>query len=188
MIAKLLKFVLVVFSLVVLVGCASQPVVQAPAIAPITTPVPSIDVPTSVPPTDAPIPVSPTATFSPEIQATKAEDVTGVWAITLKDIGGPIPANFTFNNDGTFSIITTGSEYGGATVSDGSFWFENDAVSFETDACQNVQGEVFHCVFSYQLFVAFQDGKPARLHMVAVDDPGVGKKSLDGKTFSPAEP
>jgi hypothetical protein len=188
MIAKFLKFVLVVFSLVVLVGCAPQPVVQAPAVAPTTISVPLTEMPTSVPPTDTPIPALPTATFTPEVQASKVEDVAGVWAITLKDIGGPIPANFTLNQDGTFSIITTGPEYGGATVAEGPFWFENDVASFETNACQNAQGEVFHCVFSYQLFVAFQDGKPARLHMVVVDDPGVGKRSLDGKTFSPAEP
>jgi hypothetical protein len=141
-----------------------------------------------VPPTDTLIPASPTATFTPEVQASKVEDVAGVWAITLKDIGGPIPANFSLNQDGTFSVITTGPEYGGATVVAGPFWFENDIAMFETDGCQNSQGEVFHCIFSYKLFVAYQDGKPVRLHMVVVDDPGTGKKSLDGRTFSLAEP
>jgi hypothetical protein len=188
MIAKLLKFVLFVLSLLVLVGCASGPVVQAPAVVPTTNSAPPTNMPTSVPPTDTPIPLPPPATFTPETQATKVEDVAGVWAITLKDIGGSIPANFTLNLDGTYSIITTGPEYGGATVADGSFWFENNVAKFETDSCQNFQGEVFHCISSYKLFAAYQDGKPARLHMVLVDDPGVGKKSLDGKTFSPAEP
>jgi hypothetical protein len=188
MIANGLKIVLVAFSLIILLGCAPQSVVQPPPAAPTTSTIPPANEPTVAPPTETPIPAPATATFSPEIQATTVENVAGVWAIVLKDNVDRVPANFTLSEDGTFSIITTGPQYGGATVAQGPFWFEDDIAKFETDSCQNSQGEVFHCIFSYQLFVSYQDGKPVRLHMVLVDDPGVGKKSLDGKTFVLAEP
>lgn len=52
------------------------------------------------------------------------------------------------------------------------------------------EGERFRCIASYRVFVAMEDGRPVLLRMVAIDDPGTPdrKRTLDGKTFTQAEP
>jgi hypothetical protein len=94
------------------------------------------------------------------------------------------------SEDGSYAIDAVGGYHKGMHIEEGSFRFEDGAMKLETDMCQNSKGEWFHCIASYQVFVALQHGKPVRLRMVAIDDPGTTdrRNSLNGKTFAPAEP
>ena len=113
-----------------------------------------------------------------------------MWAIRLAGGGENDPAHFTLAEDGSYAIDAVGGYHKGMHFEDGKYWFEGGAMKLETNMCQGSDGEWFHCIATYQVFVAVEGGKPVRLRMVAVDDPGTTdrKNSLNGKTFAPAEP
>jgi len=182
MITKQLKFVLVVFSLVALVGCAPQPVVQAPAVAPTTTSVPPpTKEPTSVPPTNTPI-VTPTTQIGPETQVDKIEDIVGTWEMRLLDNSGT--ANFEIRADGTYTIVGVSGDATGATLGDATYRFEDGQLILETksNCILDLQGNMAPCVGIYNAYIAKQGDKPAYLKLSVVDDPDFGrKKTLNNK-------
>jgi hypothetical protein len=184
MIAKQLKFVLVAFSLVVLVGCAPQPVVQTPAVAPTSvqsTPVPPTQEPTAIPPTNAPA-VTPTTQIGPETQVYKIEDIVGIWELKLVDNAGT--ANFEIRADGTYTIVGVSGDAAGATLSDATLRFEDGQLILEinSDCIIDLQGNQAPCVGIYQAYIAKQGDKPAYLKLSVVDDPAFDrKKTLNNK-------
>jgi len=182
----------VLAAMVLLLGaCAPSPVAQpevptptSPAQAATETLPPATQAPTEGP-TETAIPEP---ELGPEEPALAIEQVAGQWAIRFMGGGGGDAGMLTLAEDSTFSMDATAGEYAGMNLGYGTYQFEGDALLLESDACLNPGPTdiFFTCTGAYHAFVSMADGKPARLRLVAVDDPFVDrKKTLDEKTFKP---
>ena len=182
----------VLAALVLLLGaCAPTPVAEseppAPTLlpqAPTETVPPATQLPTAAP-TETAIPEP---ELGPEEPALSIEQVTGMWAMRFMGGGGGDAGVFTLAEDGAFSMDAVAGDHAGMNLGYGTFRFEGDVLLLESDACLNPgPTDVFYaCTATYHTFVSLADGMPARLRLIAIDDPFVDrKKSLDEKTFLP---
>ena len=182
----------VLAALVFLLGaCAPSPVAQPEA----PTPTPPAQAatetlpPATQPPTEAPTETAiPEPELGPEEPALSIEQVAGKWAMRFMGGGGGDAGVLTLAEDGTFSMDATGGEHAGMNLGYGTFRFEGDVLLLESEACLNLGPTdiFFTCTGIYQAFVSMAEGNPARLRLVAVDDPFADrKKSLDEKSFKP---
>lgn len=182
----------VLAAMVLLLGaCAPSPVAQPEAPTP-TQPAQTATE-TLPPPTQAPTEV-PTETaipgpeLGPEEPALAIEQVAGKWAIRFMGGGGGDAGMLTLAEDSTFSMDATAGEHAGMNLGYGTFHFEGDTLLLESDACLIIgpTDQWYTCTGTYHAFVSMADGKPARLRLVAVDDPFVDRrKTLDGRAFKP---
>ena len=132
--------------------------------------------------------VEPTATYTPETQASKTEDVVGVWLVKyLLDNAGS--AHLEFTEEGTYSVVGVSGDANGATIDTGKFWFEDAQLVLDNGGCFNVRGELIKCVAIYQVYVTRQGDKPVQLRLAVVDDPATDRRrTFDGKTLPLAQP
>jgi hypothetical protein len=133
----------------------------------------------------SPTPV-PTPTVVPEVLASKAEDVVGVW---LLDAGSEGEYHLEYTKEGTYSTTAVSGPYKGATFDAGKFWFEGTQLKFESSGgCLTAQGETKPCIGTYQVYVTKQGDKPA-LRFVVVEDQFADRKSvLHNRKWSLVEP
>ena len=132
-------------------------------------------------PTPAP-PAKPTVALAPEVPATKAEDVIGVWLVKLIDNSGE--AHLEFTAKGTYTIVGVSGDAQGAPIDTGKFKVEAGQLRFEPDGgCVDVQGKsVSPCIGIYQVYVAKQGDKSALLRFVAVEDKANDRKRTFDKS------
>jgi hypothetical protein len=161
-----------------------QPTIQT--MAPMA-PTPGSDLPagqsTSAPPTTA-APVEPTATYSPEIVATKPEDIAGVWLVKrfvalLSNV--VYAADLTFRADGTVSFDDIDS---GTHIFSGILRFADGQVTIESEECWDAATGVFYqCSMSFINYSESQSGIPVRIRFESVGGKGVFIDNLDGKAL-----
>jgi hypothetical protein len=141
-------------------------------------------------PTSAPTPMlKPTVALSPEVLASKAEDIVGVWLVKLLDNAGN--GHLEFTAKGAYTIVGVSGAAQGAPIDTGKFKVEGGQLRFEPDGgCVDVQGNsVTPCIGIYQVYVAKQGDKPALLRFVAVEDKASDRKrTFDKKTLALVEP
>jgi ketosteroid isomerase-like protein len=121
----------------------------------------------------------PTAALSPEVLATKAEDVIGVWYAKLRDLmGSTTEAHLEFTAKGTYTIIGISGDAKGVPIDHGKFKIEGGQLKFESDGgCVDVQGKsIIPCIGVYQIYVAKQGDKPVLLRFVVVEDKAPDRK------------
>jgi hypothetical protein len=125
----------------------------------------------------SPTPV-PTPTVVPEVLASKAEDVVGVW---LLDAGSEGEYHLEYTKEGTYSTTAVSGPVKGATFDAGKFWFEGTQLKFESSessgGCLTQQGETKPCIGTYQVYVTQQGDKPT-LRFVAVEDQFFNRKDM----------
>jgi hypothetical protein len=133
----------------------------------------------------SPTPV-PTPTVVPEVLASKAEDVVGVWFL---DGGSEGEFHLEYTKEGTYSLTAVSGSVKGGTFDAGKFWFEGTQLKFEsTEDCLTAQGETKPCIGTYQVYVTKQGDKPA-LRFVAVEDQFFSRKdALRYRKWSLVEP
>jgi hypothetical protein len=175
---------------ILLTGCG--PGTTTPLAA--TDPMPPTSTPTTAPPApsetatvSAPAEeptVDPTATFSPEIVATKPEDIAGVWLVkNFVGQGGMVrfPADLTFREDGTFSFDEIDDPmhiFGGTLV------FAEGKVTFDSENCYDEAKALFyHCTMTFTIFSTMQADKPVRIRLEADRNTGVFIVNLKGKNL-----
>jgi hypothetical protein len=131
-----------------------------------------------------PTPV-PTPTVVPEVLASKAEDVVGVW---LLDAGSEGEYHLEYTKEGTYSTTAVSGPVKGATFDTGKFWFEGTQLKLEsTGGCFTMQGTK-PCIGIYQVYVTKKGDKPA-LKFVVVEDPFYDRRAdMHKKTWSFVKP
>jgi hypothetical protein len=125
------------------------------------------------PPTPAP-----TATVAPEVLASKAEDVIGVWL--GRHYHSDIEIHVEYTKEGTFRRMVV-SEIDKNRLSDqGKFWLEGTQLKLESAGgrCLTQKGEALTCIGTYQVYVTKEGDKPVKLRFVAVED-----KDYDRRIF-----
>ena len=125
----------------------------------------------------------PAAPLEPEVLASKAGDVIGVWSMRL--IQGAGMAHFEFKPDGTYSIVGVSGEAAGVPIDSGKYEIKDNQLKLLDADCTTVKGDVIPCVPIYQVYVTRQGGKPVVLRFVAVDDQGFDRKqTLDKRKLT----
>jgi hypothetical protein len=172
-------------------ACASAPVAptEPPTARPTVAATEALPPTATQAPTKAPTQV-PTAApeLGPEEPATSIEQVAGLWGMRLAGGGGGDPAVLTLGEDGMYSMDGVGGDHDGMNLGNGPYRFEGDVFMMDSNSClkPGPTDVFFECTGSYKLLVAMADGKPGKLHFVAIDDPFLDRKnSLDGKTMGP---
>jgi hypothetical protein len=141
-------------------------------------------------PTSAPTPTSkPTVALSPEVLASKAEDLIGVWLVNL--IQGAGKGHLEFTAKGTYTASGVSGAAKGSVIDAGKFKVEGGQLKLEPDGgCLDVQGHsITPCIGVYQVYVRKQGDQPAQLRFVAVDDNSWDRKqTLHNRTLTLVEP
>jgi hypothetical protein len=145
-----------------------------------TIPVPTQAPPTQAPPTQAPstdIPtVEPTATFEPEVQVTRSEEILGAWKGNSQPVN--IPFQLIFQENGLYSVKVTEGQYKGTTIDSGKYLFDGSNLNLQTSTkCENLQGDTFDCIGVYEVYITNQAGKPVQLRLIPIDDKYAGRKN-----------
>ena len=84
---------------------------------------------------------TPTATVAPEVLASKARDVIGVWLGIFEGL----KRHLEFMKEGTFRRVEVS---GGTKTDEGEFWFAGTQLKLESAGgrCETMQGEVITCL------------------------------------------
>jgi hypothetical protein len=133
-------------------------------------------------------PTQPPPTPAPEILATKAEDIVGLWQ--GKTCLGHI-THTEYTKEGTFCVTVVNGDAKGMKSDQGKFWFEGSQLKLESEGgtCLTAQGETITCIGTYQVYVTKQADKPVKLKFVAVDDQYTTRRSTThNRTFPLVEP
>lgn len=132
----------------------------------------------SVPPTQPP----PTPT--PEVLASKVEDVVGLW-LGKTCLGHRTHTEYT--QEGTFCVTVVSGDAKGMRSDQGKFWFEGTQLKIESEGglCLTAQGEMIACIGTYQVYVTKEGEKPVKLKFVALDDQYTARKSTMHNTIFP---
>lgn len=157
-----------VFCFIALVACAA-PAPTATPIPPAPTPVPAKL--TLVPPTVA-----------PEVPATKAEDVLGVWLVIFSpsDRFASAETQWEHTADGDrIATFISGTMKG--VKSTAKYWFEGGL--YKTQYAQSTGEPNSTVLGTYQVYVTKQGGKVIQLRFVVVDDGYVQR--VDRITYKP---
>jgi hypothetical protein len=191
-------FPAILFSLFI-AGCGPR---AAPALAtqnelpPTTNPPSTALLPTS-PATEMPPslvvattpPSEPTATYSPEIVATKPEEIAGIWLVkNFVGQGGMVrfPADLTFRQDGTFSFDEIDDPM---HIFGGTLAFVGGQVTLDSEECYDEAKALFyHCTMTFTIFSTLQAGKPVRIRLESDRDTGVFIVNVKGKNLMLEEP
>ncbi len=133
-----------------------------------------------------PAPTKLAAPLEPEVLASKAGDVIGVWSIRL--IQGAGVGHFEFKPDGTYSIVGVSGDAAGVPIDSGKYEIKDNQLKLLDANCMTVKGDVIPCVPIYQVYVTRQGGKPVVLRFVAIDDKGADRKqTLDNRKLTLVE-
>jgi hypothetical protein len=149
------------------------------------SPIPTLptEPPPSATPTVAP-PVDPTATYTPEVVATKPEDIAGVWLV--KRFVNPLSnaefaADLTFREDGTVSFDDIDS---GMHIFSGILRFEDGKVTIDSEECWDVaKGVFYHCTIPFIIYSRSQGGIPVRIRFESTGGKGVFIDNIGGKAL-----
>ena len=145
--------------------------------------------PTKASPTEIPTePPTPTPELGPEEPAISIDQVAGKWLMKFLGGGAGDTGIFSLSPDGTYSMDAISGEHEGMNLGTGTFRFEADVMLLESKYCLRLgpTDVFFACTARYNAFVSMNEGQPARLRLVAIEDVFTDrKKSLDGKTFLP---
>jgi polyhydroxybutyrate depolymerase len=110
------------------------------------------------------------------VQATKAEDVLGVWLVIYSpnDRFPSAENHWEHTADGNrIATFTTGAMKGYTTTA--KYWFENGLYKIQYP--QGSSEPNSFAIGAYQVYVTKQDGKAVQLRFVAVDDQYVDRKN-----------
>jgi hypothetical protein len=128
----------------------------------------------------------PLATLLPEKLVSLPEDVLGTWGLRLLGGGEGDPGVLSFRSDGTYSFDAIGGYHQGMTLDTGEYSVEDGKLQFESDYCLTPQKDFYHCIATYQVFVAMAESGPGSLRFVVIEDAFSDReKTLDGHTFLP---
>ena len=132
-------------------------------------------------------PTQPPPTQAPEILASKAEDIVGLWQ--GKTCLGHI-SHTEYTKEGTFCVTVVNGDAKGMKSDQGKFWFEGSQLKLQSEGgtCLTAQGDTITCIGIYQVYVTKQGDKPA-LKFVVVEDPYYDRRAdMHKKTWSFVEP
>jgi hypothetical protein len=162
---------------------AAQDQPASETVAPIApSPVPT-ELPPSAVPTEAPS-VEPTPTYTPEIIATRPEDIAGVWLV--KRFSNPLSnavfaADLTFREDGTVSFDDIDS---GMHIFSAILRFEDGKVIIDSDECWDVaKGVFYHCEIPFIIYSQSQSGVPVRIRFEKAGGKGVFIDNIGGRAL-----
>ena len=141
------------------------------------------EAPPSATPTEAPL-VEPTPTYTPEIIATRREDIAGVWLV--KRFSNPLSnavfaADLTFREDGTVSFDDIDS---GMHIFSAILRFEDGKVIIDSDECWDVaKGVFYHCTIPFIIYSQSQLGIPVRIRFEKAGGEGVFIDNVGGRAL-----
>jgi hypothetical protein len=131
---------------------------------------------------------APTPTFPPEVVASQAADIAGVWRLTYKGASATFPANLTLREDSTFLIENAQDQ---ASLSSGTLRFADGKVVLVSEAWFDVSVGTFASEMEFIIYASLVGGRPVRIRFDAAEeivDPREKRfiDNFDGRVLMPA--
>jgi hypothetical protein len=111
-----------------------------------------------------------------EVQATKNEDVIGIWLMTSSPTDSMHPTEWYIEHttDGARNYTIISGSYKG-NHGEGKYWFEDGL--YKVQISQATEEPNSTSVGTYKVFVTKKGDMPIQLRFVVVDDPYEGRKT-----------